>query len=76
MRSEGLRLRTALVVEWNVGLALEAAICVPCRAPVPDADQFHQLFLDEGRALVRDEEIVHVVGVLFLDRQDALEHDP
>ena len=50
VQGEGLRLRQALVVERDVGLALEAPAGVPRRAPVPDADQFHPgYFLMNGR---------------------------
>src|SRR5665213_958889 len=47
---EGLAQAQALVVERDIGLALEAAQRVPSRAPVPDADQFHAAyFLRNGR---------------------------
>jgi hypothetical protein len=40
MRGEGSRLRAALVIERDIGLPLETPLGVPCRAPMPDANQF------------------------------------
>jgi diguanylate cyclase (GGDEF)-like protein len=43
VRGEGLCLRSALIVERDIGLSLKAMLCVPCRLPVAYANQFDRL---------------------------------